>query len=46
VADRLRRQDDEPGYRLGSHRFVEGEYLSISEDDTMRTFRVANVRRS
>ncbi|WP_409566037.1 hypothetical protein [Methylobacterium sp. J-059] len=35
--------DDEPGYRLGSHRFVEGEYVSISEDDTMRTFGVATL---
>ena len=38
--------DDEPGYRLGGHKFVEGEYVSIRDDDTMRTFRVSHVRRS
>lgn len=37
--------DDEPGYRSGSHRFVEGDYLSICDDDTMRTFKVAHIRR-
>ena len=38
--------DDEPGYRLGTHRFVEGEYVSILDDDTMRTFKVAHIRRT
>lgn len=38
--------DDALGYRLGSHRFVEGEYVSIREDDTIRTFRVAGIRLS
>lgn len=37
--------DDEPGYRLGTHAFVEGEYLSIREagDEEYHTFRVARV---
>ncbi|ACA17976.1 conserved hypothetical protein [Methylobacterium sp. 4-46] len=38
-------QDDEPGYRLGSHRFVEGEYVSLRDAETeeLHTFRVARV---
>jgi len=37
--------DDEGGYRLGNHKFVVGEYVSIREheDDVMRTFRVVRV---
>ncbi|MGP1254254.1 MAG: hypothetical protein ACTS10_07580 [Kiloniellales bacterium] len=36
---------DESGYRFDSHRFVEGEYVSLREqDDVMRTFRVVAVR--
>jgi hypothetical protein len=36
---------DEPGWRLGSHVFRVGEYVSIREQDgTLRTFRVAAVR--
>ncbi|MHB2210839.1 hypothetical protein [Methylobacterium sp. CM6257] len=37
--------DDEPGYRLGTHAFVEGEYVSIREADdaTYHTFLVARV---
>lgn len=36
--------DDEAGYRLGSHRFVEGEYVSIRDDDgRMHTFRIVLV---
>jgi hypothetical protein len=37
--------DDEPGYRLGSHTFVEGEYISIREagDAAYHTFRVDHV---
>ena len=38
--------DDEPGYRPGTHQFVEGEYVSITDDDTMRTFKLAHVRQS
>lgn len=36
---------DEPGWRLASHRFRVGEYVSIREQDgTLRTFRVVDVR--
>ena len=37
--------DDEPGYRLGAHAFVPGEYVSIREvdDAAYRTFMVARV---
>ncbi len=37
--------DDEPGYRLGTHAFVVGEYVSIREagDEAYHTFRVAWV---
>ena len=38
--------DDEPGYRLGTHGFVEGEYVSIrdADDGNFRTFQVACIR--
>jgi hypothetical protein len=38
-------EDDETGYHLGMHAFVEGEYVSIRDagDETERTFRVAHV---
>jgi hypothetical protein len=38
-------EDDEPGYRLGTHAFVRGEYVSIRESDDARfhTFVVARV---
>jgi hypothetical protein len=36
--------DDESGYRFGSHVFAPGEYVSISEGDReLRTFRVISV---
>ena len=39
------RRDDEPGYRLGSERFVTGEYVSIADHDGhMHTYRVVSVR--
>ncbi|MET3414562.1 hypothetical protein [Methylobacterium sp. 1030] len=40
-------EDDEPGYHLGTHAFVEGEYVSIRDagDETYRTFRVSRVSR-
>ncbi len=42
--DAARADDDEAGYRLGTHRFVVGEYVSIrDEDDEMHTFRVVDV---
>jgi hypothetical protein len=42
--DAARDDDDEAGYRLGSHEFVIGEYVSIRDgDDEMHTFRVVDV---
>ena len=36
--------DDETGYRFGTHVFKPGEYVSIREhDDHLRTFRVVTV---
>lgn len=36
--------DDETGYRFGSHAFRPGEYVSLNEhDDVLRTFRVVTV---
>ncbi len=37
--------DDESGYRFGNHKFVEGEYLSIRDDEgELNTFRVVKVQ--
>lgn len=36
-------RDDDPVYRLGSHRFSVGEYVTISEDDGAHTYRVVSV---
>ena len=37
-------EDDEPGFKFDKHRFVPGEYVSITEHDgVQRTFRVATV---
>ena len=37
--------DDEMGYRLGSERFVIGEYVSIADEDgELHTYRVVSVR--
>jgi hypothetical protein len=42
--DASRDDDDEAGYRLSSHSFLTGEYVSIrGEDDELHTFRVADV---
>ena len=36
--------DDEPGYRLDTHRFVEGEYVSVrDEEGALQTFAVTHV---
>ena len=43
--DRRTHADDEAGYRLASHVFVEGEYVSIrDEDGDLHTFKIASVR--
>jgi hypothetical protein len=42
--DSARDDDDEAGYRLGTHRFAIGEYVSIRDgEDEMHTFRVVDV---
>jgi hypothetical protein len=39
-----RSDDDEPGYRFGSHVFIPGEYVSIQDDeDELHTFKVVAV---
>jgi hypothetical protein len=38
-------EDDDPGYRLGDHRFVTGEYVTIIEDEGEHTYRIASVER-
>ena len=43
--DPKRAIDDEAGYRLNKHRFAEGEYVSIQdEDEELHTFRVVEAR--
>lgn len=37
-------EDEDPGYRLGQHRFVQGEYVTIIEDEGPHTYRVAAVQ--
>jgi hypothetical protein len=42
--DPTKRDDDERGFKFGAHRFVPGEYVSITEHDgVMRTFHVRSV---
>jgi hypothetical protein len=42
--DETAEEDDEAGYRFGSHAFVPGEYVSIrDEDGEMHTFQVVSV---
>ena len=37
-------EDDDPAYRLGEHRFVLGEYVTIFEDEGAHTYRVVSVQ--
>jgi hypothetical protein len=42
--DPARESDDETGFKLSSHKFLPGEYVSFKEHDgALRTFRVAAV---
>ena len=42
--DPNRSDDDESGYRFGTHTFVPGEYVSIRDDqDELHTFKVVSV---
>ena len=36
-------EDDDPAYRLGEHRFIAGEYVTVFEDAGAHTYRVASV---
>ncbi len=36
-------EDDESGYRFGDHEFKPGEYVSIREEEGLRTFKVVRV---
>ena len=38
-------EDDDPAYRLGDHRFIYGEYVTIEEDEGAHTYRVTSVER-
>ena len=35
--------DDEAGFRFGSHQFTPGEYVTISSEDGLQTFQVVSV---
>lgn len=37
-------EDDETGYRFGDHAFTLGEYVSIREEEGMRTFHVVRLQ--
>ena len=43
--DDRRTDDDEPGYRLDTHRFTEGEYVSVhdAEANALHTFKIAKI---
>ena len=36
-------EDDEAGYRFGNHAFLPGEYVSVKEDEGLRTYQVKRV---
>jgi hypothetical protein len=37
-------EDDDPGFKLGEHKFVTGEYVTIIEDAGAHTYRVVSVQ--
>ena len=41
--DRTSADDDESGYRFGTHVFAPGEYVTLRHDDEAHTFRVVSV---
>jgi hypothetical protein len=41
--DRTSADDDERGYRLGQHRFVVGEYITLAGTEGTHTFRIVNL---
>jgi hypothetical protein len=38
--------ETEPGHHLQTHRFLPGDYVSIRQEDELKTFKVADVRRA
>ena len=36
-------EDDDAAYRLGDHKFIIGEYVTVVEDEGAHTYRVASV---
>lgn len=38
-------RDDEIGFRFGEERFVTGEYVSVMQGKTMRTYQIARVEK-
>ena len=40
---RVDSDDDEAGYRFGTHTFVPGEYVTIRDQNSAHTFRVVAV---
>ena len=41
--DKRRRDDDQAGYRFGSHAFVTGEYVTLRDQDSEHTFKIVSV---
>ena len=41
--DKTRTDDDEAGYRFGSHAMVPGEYVTLRDEDSEHTFRIVSV---
>jgi hypothetical protein len=41
--DEERLDDDEAGYRFGTHVFAPGEYVTVRDQDASHTFRVVSV---
>lgn len=41
--DRTTTEDDEPGFRLDRHRFVEGDYVSFADDGEEHAYKVVDV---
>lgn len=44
--DEKRLDDDEAGYRFGTHSFMPGEYVTIRDHDAEHTFRVVSLQKA
>jgi hypothetical protein len=42
--DDRREDDDEVGFRLNTHVFRPGEYVSLTDEGELQTYRVVSVR--